>query len=257
MRIIKLLIDRNIQNLAVRAVSATQAYTVQWGELSIITDVYGYGEKALPKGSWKRKQIEALPTIARLAREGKLVFCTSSELDFESFHASRGWQGTNGDMFHDIKYEHVPAAIERSFFSQTLDFSMYISGEAQVSWYKDFLLRVDEKTFLEKILQYKKLPDFDRRNFANLVRFRELCRYLNTDDHIRDAFHLWTAETNGLDYLLTADKKFINKMTNSTPLDLPTPPINPTNLVELFGISELDPLPLSNRKFNYLYENEN
>jgi len=191
-----------------------------------------------------------------LAREGKIVFCTSRELKFEALGGSLAWQGSRGDLFRRITYEHVPAAIERSYFWQTIDLAKYASGEGQVGWYKNFLLKVDENQLLERLKGYMGLPDFDRQNIENLGRFRELCKYLDTDDHIRDAFHLWTAEVNNLDYFLTVDKKFINKMTQSTPLSLPTPPITPADLVEKLGIGILDALPLSDQKFRNLLETE-
>lgn len=198
--------------------------------------------------------MKALLTVARLAREGVLIFCTSVEIGFERFNASAGFQGFVGDLFRDIKYQHVPAAIERSYFSQSIDTGKYASGQAQADWYKDFLLEVDENQLLDTLKEYTELPSFDLNNIANLHRFKELCRYLDTDDYRRDAFHLWTAEVNKLDYFLTDDKSFINKMTLSTPLDLPTPPISPVRLLDTLRITGLDPLPLSDQRFRYIFE---
>ena len=110
-----------------------------------------------------------------------------------------------------------------------------------------------------------KLPDYYRQNFANLKRFREICEPItkNTkakqdkkDEQIRDAFHLWTAEVNNLDYFLTADKKFINLMTVSSKIDLPTPPIAAATLLEKLGISKLDPLPVMDDRFRYWFETD-
>jgi hypothetical protein len=230
--------------------------TVQWGPHRVTNDVHGYRAKELLTDEWPRRQIEALPTIARLAKEGQLTFCTSVELKFESFRGAKGWQGYIGDLFRDIKYEHVPAAVERSYFWQTIDLSKYSSGDGQVGWYMGFLLKVDEQQLVEQIGGHFDLPEFDRGNLTNLSRFRKMCKYLDTDDHIRDAFHLWTAEVNGLEYFLTADKRFINKMTKSIPLDFPTPPICPADLLGELGITNLDPLPLTDRRFAYLFEPE-
>lgn len=254
MRKLKLLIDRNIEHLSVLAESAVQEQTLQWGEITVCNDVHGYRAKELPRGDWKRHQLKMLPTIARLVHEEKLIFCTSAELGFESWHASVGLRGRHGDIFRGIEYEEVPAAIERSYFRQTVDFRNHISGNEQAKWCKEFLLRLDERTFPEELMERMKLPEFMRRNIANLGRFKKICSYLDTDDHIRDAFHLWTAETNGLDYFLTADKKFINKILNSTPLDFPTPPISPASLLERLEITEFDPLPLTDRTFRSIFE---
>lgn len=251
---LRILIDRNIVQYALTAEGAIQTKTVKWGPHNVTLDIHGYRARALPEAEWPRQQIEALPTIARLALEGKIVFCTSRELKFEAIRGSRGRQGLIGDLFRGIAYEHVPAAIERSYFWQTINLNKYTSGEGQAGWYKNFLLEVDENRLLERLKGYIELPEFDHQNIENLGRFRELCKYLDTDDHIRDAFHLWTAEVNNLNYFLTVDKKFINKMTQSTPLFLPTPPITPAELIENLGIRILDPLPLSDQRFRNLLE---
>ena len=253
---LKLLIDRNLETLALRAEAVVRTETVHWGPHTLKNDVHGYRAKELPKDEWPRRQIEAFPTIAKMARECQLTFCTSVELKFESFKATRGWQGSIGDLFRDIKYENVRSAVERSYFWQTTDLSKYSSGEGQVGWYKEFLLKVDEQQLLEEIKGHIDLPEFDKQNLAKLNRFRDICRYLDTGDHIRDAFHLWTAEVNGLDYFLTADKSFTNKMTKSTPLELPTPPISPADLLVTLGRTDIDPLPLANQRFRYLFEPE-
>lgn len=256
MKALKLLVDRNIENHALRAEGAIQTQTLQWGPHTVTNDVHGYRAKELPKDKWLRRQIESLPTIARMSRDGEIVLYTSVELKFEAFNASRGWQGYVGDLFRDIKFEDVPAAIERSYFWQTEDLATYSSGVGQAGWYKDFLLKIDEHKMLAAFDEHRPLPNFDRANLLNLGRYREICANLDTDDHIRDAFHLWTAEANKLDFFLTADKKFINKMTLSTKIDLPTPPICPEALLEHLGVSEPDPMPLSGREFRNLLQSD-
>lgn len=252
---LKVLIDRNLEQLAVRAEGATKTETIQWGPHNISSEIHGYRGKPMPQGDWLALQLRALPTIARLAKEGKLIFCTSQELGFESFQAARGYQGFVGDIFRDISFKDVPPAIDRSYFSQSGDLGEYTSGEAQAKWCKEFLLKVsDERKLLKALERYDALPEFNRQNIANLSRFRELCANLTTSDHHRDAFHLWTAEVNGLDYFVTADKRFINVMTKSKRVDLPTPPISPAELLERLGVRELDPLPLDDRRFRNLFD---
>ena len=228
-------------------------------------DIHGYRGKELPEGKWLPEQIKALPTIARLAREGRIIFCTSTELRFERFHASSGMSGLVGDLFRGIDYEQVPPAVERSYFWQTVDVNKYASGKGQAEWYREFLLKVDENQFFNIIDEHMELPDCYRKNFANLRRFREICEPItkNTkakqdkkDKQIRDAFHLWTAEVNNLDYFLTADEKFINLMTASSKIDLPTPPVAPATLLEKLGISKLDPLPVTDDRFRYWFETD-
>lgn len=253
---LRVLVDRNLESHALTAEGAIQSQTLNWGPYTITGDVHGYRAKKLPTSKWLRQQIESLPTLARLVAENKLAFCTSSEIRFEAFNAAPGCQGSAGDLFRSIDYEHVPSAVERSYFWKTIDTGVYASGEGQVNWYKRFLLKVDEHQLLEQLRDYDALPEFDKENLSNLSRLRDICKYLDTEDHIRDAFHLWTAEVNGLDYFLTADKRFINKMTLSTPLDLPTPPISPASLVDICGIKELDPMPIASGRFYSQFESD-
>lgn len=254
MKPLNVLIDRNLEEHALTAETVVQPRTVKWGPHAVTSNILGYRGKVLPTDDWLLRQLRALPTVARLAHDGVLVFCTTVEIGFERFNTSAGFQGCVGDLFRDIKYKHIPAAIERSYFSQSFDTGKYASGAAQADWYREFLLEVDENQLLEALKDYTDLPNFDRQNIANLGRFKGICKYLDTDDHRRDAFHLWTAEVNELDYFLTDDQRFINKMTLSTPLDLPTPPVGPASLLEKLGIRELDPLPLSDQRFRYLIE---
>ena len=67
----------------------------------------------------------ALPTIARLAREGSLIFCATSEIQSEAMFGSVAMQGSTGDLFRHIDYEYIPPAIDRSYFSQNIDFAEY------------------------------------------------------------------------------------------------------------------------------------
>jgi hypothetical protein len=77
-----------------------------------------------------------------------------------------------------------------------------------------------------------------------LKGFKEICRDLS-EKHYPDAFHLWTADMNELDYFLSADKKFVSVMTLTKGTQLISRPIAPRDLLECFGITELDPLPIA------------
>ncbi len=254
---LKLLVDRNIRVHAQIAEFVTGKQEVNWAGGTTEVDILGYRGKKPRQGEWLSKQISALPTIARLAREGRLVLCTSREIQFEGMFGAIGTQGSIGDVFRDHEFQHVPPAVDRSYFSASVNFNKYASGEEQVKWYKDFLLKVDESAFLEKTKGHLELPKFDQANFENLGRFREICRNLNSDDQIRDAFHLWTAEVNGLNYFLTADKRFINAVTVTAKLELSTPPISASSLLERLGIKEPDPLPIGDQRFRFLFEPDN
>ena len=253
MKTLKLLIDRNLETYAdvTEGVIVTGEERLWAGTHKVTPQMFGYQRKALPESDWPRAQVEALPTIARLAKEGLAIFYTSEELLWESFCASgRTMAGRVGHLFSDVKFEHVPPPVSRSHFSQTVDLFKYVDGESLARWCKDFLLKLDESN---PWLAQVKMTEFERQNLANLRRFKEICQHLVTDDHIRDAFHLWTAEVNHLDFFLTCDKRFINKMTQSTRLTLPSSPICPADFLEQIGIERPDPFPIAEGEIRNIF----
>lgn len=197
----------------------------------------------------------ALPTIARLAKEGSLVIFTSVELDVEEMSARMPLRGEPGDIFRGVRIETLPSAIERTYFRKTADISAYVRGESQAE-FCDFLLKLEEQTFVQLVQQHLQLPNLDLDNLLNLARFRELCGGLQSPDHRRDAFHLWTAEVHGLDYFLTGDRRFINVMTKTKRIALPTSPIDPQHLIASLGIRKLDPLPLQEGEFRSIFDDD-
>lgn len=252
--VIKLLVDRNLRYKAVRAEGAIQQRTIQWGPHEIEAKIHGYRGKPLPSVEVELQQLKALATISRLTTEGKLELFSSTELEFESFSAARGFQGFAGDILADAEIQSVESAVERSFFQSTIDFRQHIDGDQVGRWCEEFLLKLDVTKVNRIIKHYVDLPDFCRQNLLNIARYQELCRHLSTLGHYRDAFHLWTAEVNGLDFFLTGDRRFVNVMTQSTKIDLPSPPISPVELLGNLGIEKFDSVPLADRKFTNLFE---
>lgn len=253
---IKLLIDRNLRHKAIRAEGAIQQRKIKWGPHELEVEIHGYRGKALPSAESELQQLESLATISRLANEGHLELYSSTELDLESFSASRGLQGFAGDILADVEIRKVQSAVERSFFQATVDFHKHIHGDQVGRWCEEFLLKLDAKTVDQIIEHYGSLPDFYRKNLRNVSRYQEMCRHLTSQSHYRDAFHLWTAEVNDLDYFLTGDLRFINVMTQSTKIELRSPPITPTALLAKLGIKRFDPIPLTDRRFMHLFERE-
>jgi hypothetical protein len=251
---VKILIDRNVQARAVQSEPAVREQTIRWGKTDVTSEFHGYRGKRLPEGEWLVRQIKCLPTIARLAKEGRVLLFSSEELFFESFTAARGLAGWSGDLFRGVKISSVPAAVERSYFRQTIDFGKHASGASQAEFYEEFLLKIDETTIVPLLEEHMDLPAFDLQNLRSVGRFRELCAGLDSSDHRRDAFHLWTAEANGLAYFLTMDRRFINVMTQTKKTELPTVPICPEDLLDALGGIERDLMPLKEGEFHDLFD---
>jgi hypothetical protein len=91
-----------------------------------------------------------------------------------------------------------------------------------------------------------------RANLRDLGRFHDLIDALPHEKHWPDAMHLWTAETHRAGYFLTMDKKFINALTKTARIDLPTKPARPSQLLADLGVEDRDSLPAEDSKFyNY------
>jgi hypothetical protein len=151
---------------------------------------------------WRRRQMEALPTIGRLCREGRVSLCRSTELSLEAMKGKYRGGNVIGDLLGEVKLVHVPCAIDRSKFQQ-MDLEQYIEKTTVVQFCK-LLFHIDAAA-LESPWLIERLTDSELTNLRNLARFRTLCSTL-AESQYPDALHLWTAEVNGLDYFLTADR---------------------------------------------------
>lgn len=191
--------------------------------------------------SWLKEQIECLPTIARLAREGAMKLYSYEELTLEAWKRPGSYPANPfGDVFTGITIDDVPSAVRRSLFFQS-DMSQYIKTNALITFCK-WLLNIDSTALLQVPSMGAKLTDFERRNLNSLSRFKDICIGLSEKQY-GDAFHLWTAEANGLSYLLTADRKFVRAVTNDRKRTLPCQPIFPCDLLEVFDVKGRDPMP--------------
>lgn len=217
---------------------------IAWGDRTHTVSLVGWERRPdLPLSqTWRKSQIECLPTLARLAREGRLTICSYNELKFEEWRGRRGMQGTFGDLFGDITISKVQPAVERSFFQQSTEIKRQVSKDTLVEFCQ-FLINTDPILWESVPRIWQILPEFSRINLVNLIKFKDLCGPL-TKNHFADAFHLWTAEVNNLDFFLTIDKKFSNAVRQNRSLDFHCAPAAPELLVQAFGISQLDPMPI-------------
>lgn len=246
------LIDRSVLGHMVTVEPIVREESIQWGNHAASVPVSGMRRKPRQLcDPWLRDQVATLPTIARLAREGMLKLYTYAELGFEAFHASVGLRGVKGDLLGDLEIKHLPSAVERSKFQQS-DIFAHAQRERFDEFY-EFLLKLPDGLLESTPNLWARFSDFEQSNLRSLARFREISQNLPAK-HYADAYHLWTAEVNNLGYFLTMDKKFINFMTQTVRCKLPCVPITPRDLVAGMGITELDPLPIDDSEFHYIFE---
>jgi hypothetical protein len=184
----------------------------------------------------------ALPTIGRLAREGRLELCTYAEIC--GAPSTAGPRGTVLDLLGDVTIATVEPAIDRA----AIDSDVFRDA-AQSGALLRFCTRVKSgHQGLEQLpIEFvARLPDTTRRGLASLHRFRELAARTQ-GEHLVDLFHLWTGELAGCDYLLAMDggiEAFLDGRVRPN-LDEPLHcnPIEPEDLLVALQVEERDPPP--------------
>ncbi len=204
---------------------------------------------ALPSNqSWLRTQIEALPTIARLAREKRLALHSYFELEMEE------WRGGNfpalilGDAFSNVEIARVPPPLDRSLFFQT-NMQAFVGADAQIQFCQ-FLLN-DSPKILKSPKILARLTASQISNLKEVKRYRDICHSLSPKQYV-DALHLWTGELNDIETFLTTDATLVRSLSSNKKLSLRCKPIHPEDLLVEMGIANREPLPFEYGKRYYL-----
>ncbi len=200
-RRLRILIDNCTEKDAVTHSFVQIPQTVRWGRDILTMPVTVLGRKR-HKG-WKSKQVAMLPRIAQLA-EANLIECFTSEaLRIEDRHLESGI-ATETDLFRRLKVQQARVPLRREL-AQCL-----VRGQT-----------------LEQFIETNK----ELLDYLYDSRFTELNR-LTGGHHPADTFHLWTAEFNRLDCLLTTDKRFWNAINNSKTMKTAVRVVCPTELCQ-------------------------
>ncbi len=250
---VKVFLDRNVTARSMIIEGAIQSQRVQWGPIEEEVAITGWRRKPMRDGDarWIADEVACLPTVARLATDGTITLFESREINFERLRASTGARGTKGDIFAKATINRATDAVDRSYFrTGTID---QVASRQDVIDFCQFLREATPQLFEKTPEFWHRLPETTQANLRKLGRFHELIDALPTERHWPDALHLWTAETHGAGYFLTMDQKFINALTKTARINLPTKPALPSQLLADFGIKDRDPLPAEALKFyNYL-----
>ena len=232
----KVLMDNCIVSISDTMREVFKEKKLDWGDSIQKVEILGYKRKPLPDENeiWRRNQIECLPTIGRLAREKIISLYTYSELQFEGW--KRGRSFNIGNILSNVEINKVYADVERSYFS-SMEIGNDIKTEQLIEFCK-FLLTEDIEKLAKQLAEYD-YPNFLLDNLRGVQRFRDLCKGLY-EKQFPDAFHLWTAEANGIEFFLTIDRKFIHVMTKIKKISLPCRPLSPCELLQMLRIEEKD-----------------
>jgi hypothetical protein len=184
----RILIDRNVERYAVTHGTRMVPQTIKWGpRTSTVPVAQRCYDRPGDDELFIQEQLPYLVSLCNAAKEGKVEFCTSSELFMEAVRQPISKQGYLGiDFLSGVTVTKVPCPVDRlaqmrKVIIPTVDFGK------------------DEQLKFFETIQHP--------------RFLHLRTTLG-DAQLADAFHLWTAETASLDVFLTMDKKFLNNVHN-------------------------------------------
>ncbi|MBM9615267.1 hypothetical protein JWJ90_13365 [Desulfobulbus rhabdoformis] len=245
----KVFVDNCIMSVSETMQAVSKQFPLNWGDSVQWVDVVGYMRKPLPnlKDEWKRNEIKFLPTIGRIAREGKISLFTYFELQSEGWKRSGSFAANSiGNIFSGVSIKSVEAAVDRSYFFQ-MELGKFIKTQ-QVIEYCKWLMSPGIEKLADRLSGNPAYPLWLLNNIKNVQRFRELCQGL-AEKQYPDAFHLWSAEVNGSDLFLTIDGKFIRAMTQSKRISLPCQPMSPSKLLNELKIEERDPFEFQEGQF--------
>lgn len=261
-----MLLDNDIVSGAELAEFATRETTELWGNKAIPVKVVGYRKKEVDDTSLQ-KEIDAIFTIGRLIRENIVTAYTYSELRLEAFRRT-----PKVKAFNSLKSCHIsscPAPIERSKFRQTANFAESISkggkkdkknncnvGDFNQIPFFEWLLWLDDHA-VQNIVTHRVeigLTDFEVESLRQIDWFKFICSRFGSPENYPDAFHLWTANRNNIDFFLTLEKRLPNIVGQIAheahcKHQVKTVVLRPTAFLQLMGIKDCDDLPIKPRIF--------
>lgn len=268
----RMLLDTGVLSHSEFAVHATKQVSGCWGNRNVVAPIHGFVRKAADRNTDYQKQQEALFTVGRLIREGHVEAYTYVEILFERMRGKGRFPVCDALKASDI--QGCPSALERSKFFKTLDFREMISKGGR----KDRKAGVEPGTatqiaFLKWLCSLRKeginaliehavqigLDEFEVESLRNIEWFQFLCQRSGSPENYVDVFHLWTAERNGLDAVLTLDKKLPNLLSHVgkekvKKIEIRAQVLRPLDLLQKLGIDKPDPVPMDPDRFYDFFE---
>lgn len=262
----KVLLDNCVLSDAEFAEHATKEKENTWGDIRETVVEPGYRKRVF-ENETHQKEVDALVTVGRLIREGKVEAFTYNELEFESFRRPVTIKAFNA--LSGCQISRCLAPIERSKFRKTSDLSAYESkGGKEDKRYGD-VSRFGQIPFLEWLVQLDALAvqkivsrraelgltSFEVESLEQLDWFKFVCQRVASTENYPDAFHLWTAERNEIDVFLTMERRLSNivkkniKQSKTRTHDVKTLVLRPTQFLAFLGIDKLDKSPIEAGKF--------
>ena len=268
----RILLDNGIFTHSEFAEGAVQHTSVRWGDTLQVLPIHGLVRKAPGKDLGYQREKEALFTIGRLIREGRIAAYEYTEIQFERMRDRGRLQEFSA--LQDCTIHRCDPALERSRFRMTINFTDSLSkggrkdrkagvepgGANQIAFF-EWLCSLRQKhidTLMQCVAQIG-LTEFEVESLRNIGWFRFLCERSRSPENYPDVFHLWTAERNNLDAVLTLDKGFQNLVSRVRKekvkrIEIRTEVLRPLDLLQKLGIEKPDPVPMDTERFYHLHE---
>ncbi len=243
-----------------------------WGGSNQVTHISGIRRKAPHKNLELQKQVNALPTIGRLIRERLIVPCEYKEIWRERMRFRP--LIPFGNALDGCIIGECEPAIDSGKFAQTVDITDYfakggrkdrkaglVPGPAnQIAFFK-FLCSLTNEAVDVLIAHAEplRLSAFEVESLRNIGWFQFLCERSGSPENYPDVFHLWTAERNGLDILLTLDNGLLELVSRvrkekAQTIEIKTEVLRPLELLDLLEVRNREPVGLDEDRFYYLHE---
>lgn len=268
----KILLDTGIFSHSEFMEDVIKETSVAWGDTVQVIPVHGLARKKPDKDLTYQGQKEALFTVGRFIREGRIEAYDYVEIQFETMRGKS--QFTSCNALRDCKIHRCHPALERSKFRQTTNIIDTISkggkkdrkagvdiGEANQIAFFTFLLGLQTE-HVDILIQHAEqigLTEFEVESLRDIHWFQLLCQQSKSPENYPDVFHLWTAERNGLDAVLTLEKRLPNLVSRvrsekKRAIEIRTEVLRPLNLMQQMGVEKPDPIPLEIDRFYHLHE---
>ena len=268
--VVKVLLDNGIISHAEFIEPAKKMQELQFGSLKISGPIHGFRRKPPHENDEYQRQINAIFTIGRLIREGRISVYISNEIQFESYRRRCTIKPFNA--LKDCNISKCPTPIERSKLRKAI-FSEHVSkggkkdrakgvnlGSANQIPFMEWLRNLDE-TNLRCIREHREilgLTNFEVESLRNIEWYKFICSRFRSSENFPDAFHLWTAERNHMDVFLTLEKRLANlvkqiKGEKNNRITITTEVLRPIEFLCWMGVKKLDEVPIKYDKFyNFL-----
>jgi hypothetical protein len=264
----KVLLDTGVISSADFLEGDSRIQKLKWGSGSTRTTIAGFRRVDTVRDADQQNEKDALFTVGRLAREGRIALYAYSELNVEMWRRPRG-RDPLLNAFLECRIMQCPAPVERSKFRATIDMNNWIakggksdrdkgirpSESSQIAFFQWLSNLPDEAT--AAFLNHSKLlglDDFEVVSLQDLPWFQTLARAFVSPENLPDCFHLWTARRNGMHALLTLEKKLPRtiaqlKKRKQGAIDPGVAVLRPTELLRQLNVMEVIEAPVEPGRF--------